>query len=87
MNCTSVDKEILKEHIYFHLILSHQRSSSKSSKTRELDRGQTVFVFSVEGMVPLGLAFSATLDAVPSPPYRAHYHSLLRLKDAYTQKG
>ena len=28
-------------------------------------------VFSVEGMVTLVLAFSATLDAVPRPPYRA----------------
>ena len=27
------------------------------------------------------LASSATLDAVPFPPYRARYHSLSRLKD------
>ena len=30
------------------------------------------------------LAFSATRDAVPRPLFRSHYHSLLRLKDAYT---
>ena len=60
-----------------------QRVSPETSKIRELDRGQIVFVFSVERMVTLELAFSATLDAVPSPPYRAHYHSLSRLKDAY----
>ena len=60
-----------------------QRDSPKSSKTRELDRGQIVFVFNVEEIVTLELAFSATLDAVPRPPYRAHYHSLSRLKDAY----
>ena len=34
------------------------------------------------GIVTLKLAFSATLDTVPSPPYRARYHSLSRLKDA-----
>ena len=60
-----------------------QRGSPETSKTRELDRGQTVSVFSVEGMVTLELAFSATRDAVPSPLYRARYHSLSRLKDAY----
>ena len=50
---------------------------------RELDRGQIVFAFGVEEIVTLKLAFSATLDAVPSPPYSALYHSLSRLKDAY----
>ena len=55
---------------------------SQSSKTRELDKGQIVFVFSVEGMVTLELAFSATLDAVPSLLFRASYHSLSRVKDA-----
>ena len=55
---------------------------AESSKIRELDGVQIVFVFSVEGIVTLELAFSATLDAVPSPPHRAHYHSLPRLKDA-----
>ena len=35
--------------------------------------GQIVFVFSVEGTVTLELAFSATIDAVPNPPYRARY--------------
>ena len=59
-----------------------QRGSPGSSKIRELDRGQIVFVFSKEGIVTLELAFSATLDAVPSPRYRAHYHSYSRLKDA-----
>ena len=51
----------------------------------ELDRGQIGFVFSVEGVVTLELAFSATLDAVPRPLFSAHYHSLLRLKDAYRE--
>ena len=37
----------------------------------------------MEEIVTLELAFSATLDAVPSPSYRARYHSLSRLKDAY----
>ena len=41
----------------------------------------TAFVFSVEGIVTLELAFSATLDAVPSSLFRARHHSLLRLKD------
>ena len=50
---------------------------------RELDRGQ--IVFSVEGMVTLVLAFSATLDSVPRTLFRAHYHSLSRLKNAYGQ--
>ena len=60
-----------------------QRGSPESSKIKELDRGQIVFVFSVEGTVTLELAFSATPDAVPRPLFRARYHSLLRLKDAY----
>ena len=59
-----------------------QRATHESSKIRELDRGQIVFVFSVEGIVTLELASSATLDSIPSPPYRARYHSLSRLKDA-----
>ena len=60
-----------------------QRGSPESSKIKELDRVEIVFVFSMEGIVTLELAFSATLDAVPRPPYRAHHHSLSRLKDAY----
>ena len=63
-----------------------QRSSHISSKIREMDKGQVVFVFSVEEIVTLELAFSATVDAVPSPPYRTCYHSLSRLKDAYSIK-
>ena len=59
-----------------------QRGSPETSK--KLDRGQIVFVFSVEGIVTLKWAFSATLDDVPGPLFRAHYHSLLRLNDAYT---
>ena len=59
-----------------------QRGSYESSKIRELDSGQIGFVFSVEEIVTHELAFSATLDAVPSPRYRARYHSLSRLKDA-----
>ena len=69
----------LKRHLFSR---SSQRDSCETNKIRELDRGQIVFVFSVEGIVTLELAFSATLDAVPSPPYRARYHDLLRLKDA-----
>ena len=60
-----------------------QRGSPGSSKIRELNRGQIVFVFSVKGIVTLELAFSATLDAFPRPLFRARYHSLSRLKDAY----
>ena len=60
-----------------------QRGSPETSKIRALDRGQTVFLFNVEEIVTLELAFSATLDAVQRPPYRARYHSLLRLNDAY----
>ena len=60
-----------------------QRGSPETSKTRELDSGQIAFVFNVEEIVTLELAFSATLNAVPRPLYRAHYHSLSRLKDAY----
>ena len=47
-----------------------QRGSHESSKMRELDKGQIVFVFSVEGIVTLELAFSATLDVVPRPVFR-----------------
>ena len=61
-----------------------QRGSHKSSKIKELDRGQIVFVFSVEGIVTLELAFSDTLNAVPRPLYRARYHSLSRLNDTDT---
>ena len=53
-------------------------------KRQELDEVQIVFVLSVEGIVTLELAFSATLDAVPRPLFRAHYHSLSGLKDAYS---
>ena len=56
-----------------------KRGSLETSKIRELDRGQTVFVFSVKEMVTIKLA---TLDAVPRPPYRVRYHILSRLKDA-----
>ena len=38
----------------------------------------------MEGMVTLKLAFSATLDAIPRPLFKAHDHRLSRLKDAYT---
>ena len=44
-----------------------QGSSHESSKIRELDGVQIVFVFSVEGIVTLELAFSATLNTVASP--------------------
>ena len=64
-----------------------QRGSPETSKIREPDRGQIVFVFIVEGIVALKLAFSATLDTFPRPLFRAHYNSLLRLKDAYTLVG
>ena len=48
--------------------------------------GQIAFVFSVEGIVTLKFAFSATLDIVPRSLFRARYHSLLRLKDAYSKR-
>ena len=70
---------ILKRHLSSR---PRQRGSPETSKIRELDRGQIGFVFSVEGIVTLKLAFSTRLDAVPSPPYRARYHSLSRMKDA-----
>ena len=60
-----------------------QKGSPETSKTRELDRGQIVFVLSVEEIVTLKLAFSATLDTVPRPLFTAYYHSLLKLKGAY----
>ena len=66
----------LKRHLFSR---PRQRGSPKTSKIRELDRGQIVFVFSVEGIVSLTLAFSATLDTVPRPLFRAHYYSLSRL--------
>ena len=59
-----------------------QRGSPRSSKIRELDKGQIVFVFSVEGMVTLELASSATRDPVPRPLFRARDHRLSRLKEA-----
>ena len=58
------------------------KRKSQAHKIRELDRGQIGFVFSVEGIVTLKSASSATLDGVPSSPYKAYYHSLSRLKDA-----
>ena len=64
----------------FEETLVQQAKAKRQS--RELDRGQIVFVVSVEGIVILELTFSATLDAVPSPLFRARFHSLLRLKDA-----
>ena len=63
-------------------LFSRQRGSPETSKIRELDRGQIGFICSMEGMVTLELAFSATLDAVARPPFRARYHHLSRLKDA-----
>ena len=53
---------ILKRHLSSR---PRQRGSSEPSKIRELYKGQIVFVFSVEGIVTLELAFLATLDAVP----------------------
>ena len=70
---------------YPGFMLWRGHSFAHQSKIRKLDRGQIVFVFSVERIVTLRLAFSATLDAVPRPPYKACYHSLSRLKDAYTK--
>ena len=52
----------LKRHLYSRL---RQRGSPEKSKARELDRRQIAFVFNVEEMVTLELAFSATLDTVP----------------------
>ena len=66
----------LKRHLSSRL---KQRGSHETSKIRELDKRQIVFVFSVEGIVSLELAFSATLDAVSRPLFGVHYHSLSRL--------
>ena len=55
---------ILKRHLF-----SRPRGSPETSKIRELDRGQ----IGVEGIVTLEWAFSATLDAVQRPLFRAHY--------------
>ena len=64
-------------------IVQQAETKRKSQKQQnQLGRGQIVFVFSVEGIFTLKLAFSATLHASPSPLFRAHYPSLLRLKDA-----
>ena len=63
-----------------------QRGSPETSKIRELDRGQIVFVFSVKGIISLDLASSVILVTVPSPLFRVRYHSLSRLKDAYKTK-
>ena len=65
-----------------HFSRPRQRGSPETSKIRELDRGQTIFVLSVEGIATLELVFSATLDAVRSPLFRARYHSLSRLSGA-----
>ena len=71
----------LKRHLFSR---PRQRGNPETSKARELDRGQIVFDFSLERIVTLKLAFSATLDTVPSGN-RARYHSLSRLKGAYNQ--
>ena len=74
-----MSSRILKRHLSSR---SRKSGSPETSKTRELGRVHIVFVFRVEGIVTLELAFSARLDAVPSPLFRAYYHSLSRLKDA-----
>ena len=68
---------------HFEETLAQQAEAKRQSQNQRADRGQIVFVFSVEGIVTLELAFSATLDVVPRPLFRARYHSLSRLKDAY----
>ena len=52
----------LKRHLFRR---PRQRGSPETSKIRELDRGQIVFVFSVEEIVTFELAFSVTVDTVP----------------------
>ena len=59
------------------------KRQSRKQQNQGAGQGTDCICFSVEGIVTLELASSATLDAVPSPPYTACYHSLLRLKDAY----
>ena len=61
------------------------KRKSQKQQNQGAGQGQDVFAFSVEGIVTLELASSATLKVVPSPPYRARHHSLSRLKDAYTR--
>ena len=72
---------ILRRHLFSR---PRQGGSPKTNKIRELDRGWIVFVLIVEEIVTLKLAFSATLDVVPRSLFRARYHNLLRLKDAYS---
>ena len=59
----------------------------KPAKSGNWTGDRLYFFFTVEGMVTLELAFSATWDAVPNPLFRARYHSLLRLKDAYSLRS
>ena len=70
----------------FEETLVQQAEAKRQSRNQQIQgagQGQIVFVFSVEGIVTLELAFSATLDVAPRPLFRAHYHSLSRLKDTY----
>ena len=60
-------------------LVQQAEAKRPSRKQQNLERGQIVFVFSMERIVILKLAFSATLDAVSSPPCRARYNSLSRL--------
>ena len=59
----------MKRHLYSR---PRQKGSPEITKIRELGRGQIVFLFSVEGILTLKLAFFATLDVVPRPLFRAH---------------
>ena len=62
-----------------------QQAEAKGQSRNEQKQGAgqgTKYICFQCGIVTLELAFSATLDTVPSPRYRARYHNLLRLKDA-----
>ena len=62
-----------------------QQAEAKRQSQKQQNQGArqgTDFCLQCGRDFTLELAFSATLDTVPSPPYRACYHSLSRLKDA-----
>ena len=64
-------------------LVQQAEAKRQSRKQQNQGAGQRTDCISPQcGIVTLEVAFSTTLDAVPSPPYRAHYHSLSILKDA-----
>ena len=67
--CSAWRQVVHHDLFYFEETLAQQAKAKRQSQTQQnLGAGQgtdcTVFVFSVEGIVTLKLAFSGTLDAV-----------------------